>query len=677
MIEVEEHFYDDDPSRGQPDVRIRLKDVSYFFLGNGSIQAAVQIASSGEGTPVGLLIMNPERLAKKREALTMSPKSGLEATLLQIRSGRESFTCRNGTVHVRWSEEHRMPAVQVMWSCATYEVHESFYCSTMSKPELVREVRVKNLLGKSVLVSIKTGCPGSFAEKKVRLKASGMRRIFFRYTLDASLQRVHLDVKDALKNSPGLLRYWQNTAEVEFDHPLLNHYFFSARSQLPAVISSSGRVDGSIWQYNREWVRDQAMMAVGLTLSGQHRLARTILQRLLSEFVTEEGQPVDSSEIRHYEEVELDQNGVLLHALKHYVLWTWDLDLLKENWERIRAVAGFPLRDVFRHPASGLLANSREYWERHRAFGIRKGMELAHQLFVSLGLGDAAFLSRLIGREKEGLHWRAEAIRLKQAMLEDQRYGLVEGGRFIKRRSVNGRVQKSIQASPEAHLPPQVPLARRGEHLLHPDTSMVLPIAFEFVPADSSLAQNTMSAIEALWNQDWKGGGYGRYHISSEPDSPGPWPFPSLFAARAYAEMAEGEKVWQILDWLNTIPGAHSGAWFEFYGQRIAPPFPQVGVTPWTWAEMIILLVHHVIGVRPQSDYLLIRPKLLPGIKHIKASFPIRNTRLVLEIESKTQQEPFPVRSNGRVLRVSNGEAALAYSEKEMQVDISLPEALE
>jgi len=52
MIDVQEHFYDDDPKKGHPDVRTRLKDVSYFFLGNELIQAAVQIAPSGEGPPL-------------------------------------------------------------------------------------------------------------------------------------------------------------------------------------------------------------------------------------------------------------------------------------------------------------------------------------------------------------------------------------------------------------------------------------------------------------------------------------------------------------------------------------------------------------------------------------------------------------------------------------------------
>ncbi len=170
MIDVKEHFYDDDPSRGHADVRTRLKDASYFFLGNGLIQAAVQIFPSGEGTPVGLLIMDPERLAKKREALTMSHQSGLEHTLVHILSGKSSFTCRDGNVHACWTNADSVPAVHVSWRSMAFDVDEFFFCCELSKPVLVREVRVKNLQKRPATVLVKTGCLDCFVEKRVALK---------------------------------------------------------------------------------------------------------------------------------------------------------------------------------------------------------------------------------------------------------------------------------------------------------------------------------------------------------------------------------------------------------------------------------------------------------------------------------------------------------------------------
>ncbi|MHC4944124.1 MAG: hypothetical protein ACYTG7_14010 [Planctomycetota bacterium] len=89
-MEVEEHFYHDDPSKGPVDGRTKLKDVNYFFLGNGFIQAAVQVCLSGEGAPLGLLVMDPERLGPKRSALTFDGKTGLKETAIRIREGDRS-----------------------------------------------------------------------------------------------------------------------------------------------------------------------------------------------------------------------------------------------------------------------------------------------------------------------------------------------------------------------------------------------------------------------------------------------------------------------------------------------------------------------------------------------------------------------------------------------------------
>ncbi len=53
-------------------------------------------------------------------------------------------------------------------------------------------------------------------------------------------------------------------------------------------------------------------------MSGQSGPARTIFDRLLSEFVSDEGATMDSSRLRAWEESEFDQNGVLLFALESY-----------------------------------------------------------------------------------------------------------------------------------------------------------------------------------------------------------------------------------------------------------------------------------------------------------------------------------------------------------------------
>jgi len=673
MINVKEHFCDDDPAKGHPDVRTKLKDVSYFFLGNGHIQAAVQIAPSGEGTPVGLLIMNPEYLGKKREALTFDPDSGLENTMIRLISAPSAKTTGTGSLEAGWLEEYEFPVAQVLWQVGNFRVAEFFYCPDLSHPAIMREVRLKNATDHIVQARLKTGILDNTIDEEFSLEPEGIKKIFLRYTLNSSGKHVILDLVSEAGIGRKALQYWKEKTYASFGSPILDNYFNASRFQLPAVISKSGKVDCSIWQHNRERVRDQAMMAVGLTISGHHKIAYTILDRLFEKFVTKKGDIIDSSEERGSDEVDLDQNGVLLFALKNYVLWTDSQELIVKHWNKIAASAEFHLSDVFLQKRSGLLANRKEYWGRNQAYGIVKGMELAHQLFAAIGLSAASTLAFIVSRKREALRWEEEARRIKSAMLDDSRYGLVDSRGFIKRRSADGIIQEIIKPLPKARLSEGVPLSLRREHRLNPDTSSVLPIAMRFISPDSPLASLTLDSVETLWNQAWKDGGYGRYHVSSETEFPGSWPFPSLFIARAYVETGNFEKVWKILQWLNKVPGALSGSWFEYYGQHLAPHFSQIGITPWTWAEMLILLIHHIIGIQPEVDHLRIRPKLIPGIEKIRASFPLRNKKIDIEIKSGRKKRSYGFRSNGKIIRSSEKEAHISYLEDDLWVEASLP----
>ncbi len=312
-----------------------------------------------------------------------------------------------------------------------------------------------------------------------------------------------------------------------------------------------------------------------------------MIRRLFTQFVTDAGDTIDSSQVRSAADVELDQNGFLLKALLTYCEWTGDEDLPRQLWDKIRVTADFPLQEAFFHAESGLLHNSREFWERHAGHGIQDGFELMHQCWTVIGLECAATLASHLGREEEAQRWQQQRELLKRAMLDDSRYALQENGSLIKRRKIDGQVQKDIRVPAGIELPSGVPLLEAGLHYLDPDSSSALPIAWELVEPYSPLAWRTLERLEPLWNQRWDIGGYGRYHVTSEPDSPGPWPFASLFIARAYFEAGDEKRAWRVLRWLNGLPGSRAGSWFEFYGPRPMPPYPQVGIVPWTWAEII------------------------------------------------------------------------------------------
>jgi hypothetical protein len=675
MIEAKEHFYADDPSVGPADVRTMLAKVEYFFLGNGLIQAAVQWSPDGEGTPLGLLVMDPERLAKKRESLTMDPVHGLGRTMVEVLAGELVLRPGGGSLDVSWMKRNGLPTVRASWGDEIVKVEERFFVPDRGRALLVREVAVRNAGGARLGLRLRTGVPGSEVEWPVVLDPGETKSVLLGYALNAVARRMDIGVMTEEAAQPAVAPFRPAAlAEAEFGHPLLDHYFSASRDQLPAAVSRSGRLDGSIWQYNREWPRDQAVIAAALAMIGEREIARTMLDRLLTEFISDEGDAIDSSEKREPAEVELDQNGFLLHALRQYVHWTGDVDLVREKWPKVVAAAEFPLRAVFRHGPSGLLTNRREFWERHRIHGIEPGLELAHQLYVSVGLSAAASLARLTGKADRAAAWEGEAARLRKAMLEDRTYRLADNRGFIKRRGLDGRVQETIAALPEANLPAAVPLAAAGSHDLNPDTSAALPIVLEFVPGDSPLATLTLSSLETLWDQAWTGGGYGRYHFTSEADSAGAWPFPSLFVARAAVEAGDPARAWRVLEWLGRVPGARAGAWPEFYGPRIAPPFPQVGIIPWTWAEMIHLLVHHVLGIRPEEGGLRWRPRPLPGLGRIRACFAVRENRVEIDLDLAAiaagggGDGRFLFSADGPVARSSAREAFLPWSGRDVRL---------
>ncbi|MGA2263942.1 MAG: hypothetical protein ABSH28_21225 [Acidobacteriota bacterium] len=648
MIDVAEHVYHDDPRIGHPDVRTQLRDVCYYFIGNGLIEGAIQFAPAGEGSPYGLLLMDPQQLKMKRESLSFDPNTGIETTMLFIcREGTEPPLVRN-LLNACWDRRFGFPCVRVEWQTNGLAVSEMFYCPDRSSGFIVREIQLRNCSSSPSNYSIRTGIRSQSIARDIYLPARGEAALFINYSMDEIGRTIDFAWEAQRPWTCESSLYWSGATKVSFDSATLDHLFETAAWQLPAMISRTGRIDAGIWQYTREWVRDQSFMAHAALLSGHPLIAKVMLERLLREFISEEGSTVDSSEVRAYADSELDQNGTLLHVLHEYVLWTGDIGILRSNWDRIVRIAEFPLKAVFRESNSGLMFNQRDYWERHGIYGIEPGIELMYQVFVSVGLSAAAGLARQIGESGEAAHWKSEAARLKEAILHHPTHALVSKKGFFKRRGIDGCIQEFIRPKPNHGLPNGVGLARDIPHPLNPDSASALPIVLGFVSPESAVTRATLDQLETLWNQGWETGGYGRYHMDSDPDSPGPWPFASLYIARAYMECREYEKVWRVIHWLASLPQYPSGAFFEMYGNRIAPPYAQNGIVPWNWAEVIMLVVKNILGFQPEEGALRMRPRLLPGLKCAEGEMPFRGGRIYFAFsqEDGIDRPRFQVNSN-------------------------------
>jgi hypothetical protein len=673
MINVEEHVYHDDPAVGPPDVKTELRDVRYYFIGNGRLEAAIQHAPAGEGSLYGLLLMDAEQLKMKREALTFDPETGIAKTMLDILVEGTASPLERDNLTVEWDDRQPLPCVRVDWSTRQLAVSERYYCADFSCAHIVREISLRNFSSAPVSCTITTGMQSRSISRSIDLCPGGKVDLWILYSLDEGAAEAGFAFADLPPSPAESEQFWSSGTQVHLGLRPLHHLFKTATRQLTAMISCKGRIDASIWQYRREWVRDQAFMAHAVLLAGHPRLARVILERLLCDFVSDSGSTVDSSEVRAPADAELDQNGTLLHVLHEYALWTGDLSLVESHWKRIARTAEFPLQQIFREPASGLMFNQRDYWERHSIYGIEPGIELAYQVFVAIGLMAASGLARQVGRLREAERWQAEARRIREAVLRHPTHSLAGNKGFLKRRGIDGAVQEFIVPQPDAGLPREVGLARNIPHPLNPDSSCALPVVYGFVSPESEIAKNTMAQLEALWNQGWQFGGYGRYHMDSDPDSPGPWPFPSLYIARAYIECRDYRKALRVIDWLASLPQYPSGSFFEMYGHRIAPPYAQNGIVPWNWAEIIMLVTKNVLGLQPEENAIRIRPRLLPGMNYVKGSIPYRRRRIHFEFERdsrivapryEVESHPFEILAEG---------VRIPFSDTDIRVEGKIP----
>lgn len=645
-----------------PDAKTNPARVEYFFLGNGRLIAAVQSSPQEEaGAHTGLLLWSPQHFVRKATTLLYNQRTGLRLTRAVLTVGDQTYTAQPGAT-IEW-DDVAYPAIRIRWKGGDSTVEEHLYIDP-SAAVLVREIRVTPPVGTVTL----TLSPNQFYfdeydvdRTRGILRARGWARLELHC---ASQPRVHDRDLEIPVSGDGPARFiyslneeapvtlgnprtaWDKAGKLDASDPRLEFLFRRAQSGLRAVVALNGKMDGGPLQYNFEWVRDAVMTGTGALLCGLPSVAESILRRAVERNLDDEGRTAETARLRPDDIIELDQNGQLLWALRSHWVWTGNDTLIRGAWPRIRAAADFVLRPVFRDPAVGLVRNSREFWERTPAYGVLEGYELAYQAWNIVGLRHAAEMATHVGDSDSARRWRHAAELMLSSMLSHPRFALVDGGRFIKRRLTNGDVQRTMRPPDPSFIPETMPLRTESTASCDPDTTMALPVALGLVDPRGELARNTLAALEELWNQRWTGGGYGRYHVNSEPDSPGPWPFASLFVARAYAEAGDDRRVWRVLEWLLSVPGAASGAWFEFYGDRPSPPLPSVGIIPWTWAEIVFLLVHHVAGVRPAPNHLLIRPHLLAGVSQMHLRLPVNGVNLDLTLE-RTVGESF-AEVNGR-----------------------------
>jgi hypothetical protein len=677
--------------------------IEYFYLGNGDIQAAVQYApdrtAENPQTFVGLTLMDAERFSRKWSTYLFHPERGLENSRLYVLVGATVYYLTpECLVDVAWKIVESVPVVSLQWKAGDLAIEEELYVPSEGA-YLVRQIRVRNTGSQPIPFTLKLQLVPNFTlfdDVAPDFKANTVAGLGYSevklYCLDGEVKasgRYDLisTPKPLAPGGESLVRYvyairkgtpvprakemparWKNTVAYWKSKPVLaagndrlDAMYRVSRNGLKALLAHSGKRDGGYWQYNMEWVRDDVMMIQAMSMAGFHEEARALLTKNLTKNVSADGCMVESSRWSGYDYTELDQNGQIVYGSWLYLCWTGDRELIRKYWPQIVRAGDYPLQDVFRGNKARLLKNKREFWERDDRFGVEEGFELTYQFWVMYGLEKGSELARVLGDDATASRWTTAAKELRAVIFEDPTYRFIENGRVIKRRTLDGKWQQYMVPTDRKMMPPGSPMALNAMPECEPDSSNLYPIIYGYLDPRGDVARNTLQWMDVLWNQQWTHGGFARYNTTSEPDPPGPWPIASLLVARAAIESGDDERAWRAIDWVATIHGSKSGGWFERYAPSITPPAPPVSVVGWAWAEVVLMMVQHLMGFRPNLKNIVIRPRLIKGVDTLQSVFNVQGASFDVTVKRAAQPKAW---INGKEITLEDGSLVLPHQKK-------------
>ncbi len=633
----------------------------YFVLRSGRAKMVVQ-ADQADLAPAFLYLLfdaeDNRQTSRKERAFNFEEGAGFVRSALEVKLGGFNFSALGHKTATRWVQMDGIPAVEAVWWAGGLKVTERIAALAGANAFLRRvELSSVNLGGtESVTLSLSTPRLSAKAQGNMLVDETPARRLALappssipaKPLQDAGAleigpitlvpgQRVSVETvlmvqipSGPLLVPPQLPKLLSTTrashvavSTITTQDATVREIFAKSTYGLPGMVAENGVMDAGIFEYGAQWVRDTSNTLLGMIHAGYFELARNGLDYVIRNMVSAEGNAMIAGAFDDPDREQFDQMGELLHTLKAYRDWTGDDSLIRRHRDKLVALVERPLKPQFRD-ACGMVHNRREFWERT----LEDAFELAYQTYVILGLRDAASLADPLGVPEKAALWRHEADRILRAMCSDPRFRLVEEGRLIKRRGVNGEWVKQIRFPGAAE---DVPLRTERTNLAEPDATLAMPIAFRLIDPASPLAAKTLDELERLRDARWTGGGYERYHSSGQCDQPGPWTFATCFILRAQHEAAQWSRSRSSLEWLNTTQGGRTGAWFEEIPQ-VRSQAPTAGLLPWTSGEISLFAVRHLLGVSFEGDRLVLRPALYPGSPPLEANLRFRSGRLELQI---------------------------------------------
>lgn len=668
----------------------------YFVLRSGRAKLILQADRADLGPAFTWIMVDAQegiQGRKKESAFNFSGETAFSSSAVTVELGDFPFTALGHRTETRWTREEGVPAVEAVWWAGGIRVTERI-CAISGAGAFRRSIRLESadLAGRQS-VKLKLGLLPGAALRNGRIlqqdRAGAKMAIFFGGNIpvqgniaegsaeigpivlnigqsvtletllvaqipggdDAAFTRQILSLGDPAL-SAGLAptrAYWDKTSLVVTDDRTVSELFDKARIGLLGYAADDGTIDAGVFEYGHQWVRDTSNTTLGLTLAGHFELAHAALLHVLTKMITKDGAAMWSGGFLAPEAEELDQMGEFLHSLREYCDWTGDQSLVREHRDQLLKLIERPIAPRYLD-ASGMVHDNQEFDEHT----YDDAYELAYQTYVILGLREASELAPLFGAEDRVARWRTIADRMEAAMLSHPTKSLVVDGHLIKRRKVSGGVADEVPEYPWGY--PDSPNKTEGRHLMEPDASEAFPISLGLVDPHSPLARRTLDRLEGLWNARWSDGGYDRYNSSNEPDTPGAWPLATMWILRAQHDAGLFDRSRRSLEWMNSVQGGRTGAWFEAIPSNRGDEM-RCGLIPWVSAEVAFFVVQDYLGIRFDQHRIRIRPALFPGGPPVKADLRFREGRLRLQItgsgpidEAWVDGKPLSVGADGSVL---------------------------
>lgn len=638
------------------DHRTAAASTDYFLFGRDSLTVAVQWCRSGDLSPYGILLWRADRFARKESTLLFHPERGLAGTMASLRLDGVRVHPTHESTRVEW-ESHAPdhPIVRVTWLAGPIVVVERFFLAPRSSAIddispliLHRTLALRSADGArhdgDIVVGLLPnpylfdGLPTTQASPP-SLKSEGYESLHLFYHGDADAferfvtapfsastdewevlaltYRIGGDTDASITSiaHDNAITTIEEREAGDDDVPArLIRQIDISRIGIAAAVARDGRFDASLWQYGYEWAQDAAAVAMAACYAGDVAPAERIVENILARLTNDRGSVAESSRFRDGELAELNANGSVLTAVALLHTVRPSTTLVERYRERIIAVGDRLLSAEHLHP-SGLLVGRRDIWERLPWMGVETGVDIATTALSAEGLIAGAQVMKMVGEEKRADRWREAGERMREAMLSHESLSLIDDGRFIHRRLIDGSVQRTMTGSVDYHdrrYAPYLPgTDDSDERLCDPDASSVLPILCDLIDPASPIVRATLDVIHAeLWSPTGIGG-YARSAIASDPDSPGPWPFATAWVAEAELRAGLTDRARASTAWLLDRAGA-GGSWLEYYGDRSAPGTPPIGIIVWGWAQFLLLAIRGWMGVRIDHHAVTIAPRIAP-----------------------------------------------------------------